>query len=373
MSRRGLLAVAASALLAPALAAQASDALYTRWTGLSGFEFQSYSFDPGIAVRSVSQWNLPLAVVAPIGSHISLDLTTHIAGASVSLDSGPSETLTGLTDTELRMLYTLSRDRAVASLSLNLPTGMHSVSTSQFAVTGSIGSNYLSFPVSNFGGPFGLTAGGAYAIPAGAWNVGLSGSVRYAGSYAPFNDQAISYKPGMEIRARAGADRLVGASGRMILGVSASTFSTDQFTGTGTIAASYAPGLRFIGDAGYQRSFGRSALRVMAWDYLRTAGDTNGSANPDTRENVFNLEARWTWPAAPRLQLEPLAAFRQWSPADYRGGRLYSAGLAARYGVNDRLATSFEGRYSQGWVYSRGHGFATLNGAYLRMFVRYDR
>jgi len=374
VSRARPLVLVASVLLAPALAAQASDALYTRWTGLSGFEFQSYSFAPGIAVRTVSQWNIPLAVVAPLGSHMSLDLTTHIAGASVSLDSGPSQTLTGLTDTELRLLYTLTRDRAVASLSLNLPTGMHSVSTSEFAVTGAVGSNYLSFPVSNFGGAFGVTAGGAYALPAGAWNVGLSGSVRYAGSYAPFNDQAISYKPGMEVRARAGADRLVGASGRLVLGLSASTFSTDQFTGTGTVtSASYAPGLRFIGDAGYLRVFGRSTLRVALWDYLRTAGDTNGTSNPETRENVLNLEARWTWPAAPRLQLEPLAGFRQWSPADYRGGRLYTAGVAAHYGVSDRLAASVETRYSQGWVYSRGHGFATLNGAYLRVFLRYDR
>ena len=374
MSRAGRLAVVAATLLAPQVAAQAADALYTRWTGLSGFEFQSYSFQPGIAVKTASQWNIPLAVVAPIGHHISLDLTTHVAGASVSTYGGPSEALTGLTDTQLRLLYTLSRDRAVASLALNLPTGMHSVSTSEFTVAGAVGSNYLSFPVSNFGTAFGITAGGAYAVPAGAWNVGLSGSLRFAGAYEPFNDQPVSYKPGVEIRARAGADRLVGASGRMMLGLSASTFSTDQFTGTGTINSSrYAPGLRFIGDAGYARVFGRATLHVAAWDYLRTAGDTNGTSSPDTRENVFNLEARWTWPATPRLQLEPLASFRQWSPADYRGGRLYTAGVAAHYGVSDRFAATFEGRYSQGWVYSRGHGFATLDGAYLRLFLRYDR
>jgi len=372
--RQGLLAAALSVLLAPGLAAQAADALYTRWTGVSGFEFQSYAFDAGLAVRKASQWNIPLAVVAPLGTHVSLDLTTHVAGASVAPSAGPSEVLTGLTDTQLRLLYTLTRDRAVASLSLNLPTGMHSVSTSDFTVAGAIGSNYLSFPVSNFGSAFGVTAGAAYAVPAGAWNVGFSGSLRYAGSYEPFSDQPVSYKPGVEIRGRAGVDRLLGASGRVLLGLTASTFSTDQFTGTGTItSASYAPGLRFIGDAGYLRVLGRSTLRVAAWDYLRTAGDTNGAANPDTRENVFNLEARWTWPAAPRFELEPLAAFRQWSPADYRGGRLYAAGVAARYGVTDRLAASVETRYSRGWVHSRGHGFAKLTGGYLRLFLRYDR
>ena len=365
-----LLAVAAPAVLG----AQASDALYTRWTGVTGFELQSYSFQPGIAVRRATQWNIPLAIVAPLGRRVSVDLTTHLAGASVATYAGPTESLTGLTDTELRILYTLQRDRAVASLSVNLPTGMHSVSTSEFTVAGAIGSNYLSFPVASFGTGLGLTAGAAYAVPAGAWNVGVSGSLRYAGSYEPFSDQPLSYQPGVEVRGRVGADRLVGGSSRLLLGLSASTFSTDQFTGSGTInSASYAPGLRFIGDVGYLRVIGRGTLRVTAWDYLRTAGDTNGASNPDTRENVFNLEARWTWPAAPKLQLEPLAGFRQWSPADYRGGRLYTAGVAARYGLTPQLAANVETHYAQGWVYARGRGFATLSAAYLRLFLRYDR
>lgn len=378
-ARRGLRRLAwltgtACALSGASLAAQASDALYTRWTGLSGFEIQSYSFKPGIALQSATQWNIPLIAVAPLGRRISVDFTTHVAGGSVTTSAGPTQTLSGFTDTELRLLYTLARDRAVASLSFNLPTGMHSVSTSDFTVAGAIGSNYLSFPVANFGTGFGVTAGGAYAVPAGAWNLGVSGSLRYAGSYAPFSDQSLSYKPGAEIRGRVGADRLLGGSGRMLLGLTVSTFSNDQFTGTGTISsATYAPGLRFIADAGYLRVIGRSTLRLTVWDYLRTAGDTNGASNPDSRENVFNLEGRWTWPVASGLQLEPLGSFRQWSPADYRGGRLYTGGLAARYAVSDRLAASFEGRYSQGWVYVRGKGFATLSGAYLRAFLRYDR
>lgn len=368
------LATLALAAAAPA-AAQASEALYTRWTALTGFEFQSYSFDPGIAVSKASQWNIPVAVIAPLGTRVSVDLTTHVAGASVATSGGPTETLTGLTDTELRLLYTLARDRAVASVALNLPTGMHSVSTSEFTVAGAIGSNYLSFPVANFGTGFGLTAGAAYAVPAGAWNVGVSGSLRYAASYDPFSDQpGFSYKPGVEIRGRVGADRLVGASGRVLFGLTASTFSNDQFTGTGTVASGrYAPGLRFIGDAGYLRVIGRSTLRLMAWDYLRTTGDTNGTASPDTRENVFNVEARWTYPAGPRLELEPLLAFRQWDPANYRGGRLYAGGAALRYGLSDRLGADFEARYQSGWVSVQGRGSANLTGAYLRLFLRYDR
>jgi hypothetical protein len=272
------------------------------------------------------------------------------------------------------LLYTLDRDRAVASLAINLPTGQHSVSTSQFAIAGSVGSNFLSFPVSSFGTAFGVTGGLAYALPAGAWNVGLSGSVRYVGSYSPFSDQGVSYKPGLEMRLRAGADRVIGQSSRVLLGLTTSTFSSDEFTGSGTFSGlTYKPGLRFIGDAAYLRVIGRSTLTFSAWDYLRAAGDTNSVSNPDSKENVFNAEVRFAHPVAPRLTLEPLVSFRQWSPSDYRGGRLYSGGLAARYTINDRLSASLDGRLSSGWVYVRTRGRANLTGTGLQLFLRYQR
>jgi hypothetical protein len=355
-------------------AGQASDALYARWSGLTGIEIQSFAFDPGIALKTASQFVLPVVVVAPLGRSMSLDLTTNFASGHVATYGGTPETLSGLTDTQLRLLYTLNRDRAVASLSINLPTGQHSVSTSQFAIAGSVGSNFLSFPVSSFGTAFGVTGGLAYALPAGAWNVGLSGSVRYVGSYAPFSDQGTSYKPGVEMRLRAGADRLIGQSSRVLLGLTTSTFSSDEFTGSGTFSGlTYKPGLRFIGDAAYLHVFGRSTLTVAFWDYLRAAGDTNNVSNPDSKENIFNAELRFARPVSPQLTLEPLLSFRQWSPSDYRGGRLYAGGLAARYTINERLSASFEGRLSSGWVVVRGRGAANLTGTGLQLFLRYQR
>jgi len=367
-------AVVAALVAAAPSAAQASDALYSRWSGLTGITLQSFAFDPGISVKSASQWALPIVVVAPLGRSMSVDLTTNFASGQIETYGGAPQTLSGLTDTQLRLLYTLDRDRAVASLSINLPTGQHSDSTSQFAVAAAMGSNYLSFPVSSFGTAFGVTGGLAYALPAGAWNVGLSGSVRYVGSYALFSDQATTYKPGLEMRLRAGADRLVGQSSRVLLGLTTSTFSSDEFTGTGTFSGLiYKPGLRFIGEAAYLRVIGRSTLTFGAWDYYRLAGDINSVSSSDTQENIFNAELRFAHPVAPRLTLEPLVSFRQWSPSNYRGGRLYSGGLGARYTINDRLSASFDGRLSSGWVYVRTRGFANLTGTGMQLFLRYQR
>ena len=132
-------AALAAAVCTGSLAAQGSDVLYARVEALSGWELRGYSFDQGIGAKTVSQWNIPVVVVAPLGRRVSVDLTTHYASGHFESYSGSSETLSGLTDTEIRLLYTVRRDRLVGSLSFNLPTGRHTVSTSEFQVAGAVG------------------------------------------------------------------------------------------------------------------------------------------------------------------------------------------------------------------------------------------
>jgi hypothetical protein len=142
-----LLAATGLARAAP-LHGQASDALYARFNAVSGWEGRSYSFDPGIGTKTASLWTIPVVVVAPIGRKASVDLTTHYVSGRVDAYSGGSSTLSGLTDTQVRLLYTVNRDRLVGTLSFNLPTGNHSLSPSEFAVAGALGSNYLSWRTS---------------------------------------------------------------------------------------------------------------------------------------------------------------------------------------------------------------------------------
>ena len=373
MRSRGILLVALCAA-APA-AAQSSDALYARFTGLTGFELRGYSFDQGLTVKSTSQWHVPVIAVAPVGRKVSVDLLTHYASSTLETIAGTS-TLSGLTDTQLRGLYTVTRDRLVVSLSLNLPTGQDDLTAEEFNVAGAIGSNYLSFPVSNVGTGFAATGGVAWAQRAGTWSVGLSGAYRYQGTYAPLADSSagLDYTPGSEFRVRAGADRLLGQKSRLLLGLTLSTFSTDEYVGTGQLASGrYKPGPRLIGEFGIARQFDRSTLTVVAWDYFRTAGDTNNSSDPRTEENVFNMEARWTQPVAPRLQIEPSVGFRQYSLKTYRGGRMLSAALAGRVGLTDALSAQLVGRFDTGWVYAEGFPRTDLTGYGLTVFLRYQR
>jgi hypothetical protein len=368
------LVCAALGIVTTGLAAQASDALYSRFTALSGFDARGYEFDPGIGTKSVWQWNVPIVVVVPIGSKMSVDLTTHYASGRVETYAGTTEMLAGPTDTQLRILYTARRDRVVGSLSFNLPTGDHTISSDEFAVAGAVGSTYLSFPVANVGTAFGVTGGLAYAQRAGAWNVGVSGSVRYVGNYAPLSDETLTYDPGMEARVRAGVDRVLGTRSRVLFGLTVSTFSSDTYTGTSALfSGSYAPGTRCIGDFGLLTVLGRSTLTLSVWDYARLAGTGSAGTNSATKENVLNAEARFAYPVTARIQLEPTVGYRQWNPADYLGGRLGSAGITLRVGLSDRLFLAASGRYDSGWISDQATGSADLAGYGASVLLRFER
>jgi hypothetical protein len=367
--------LAASLSLASApLLAQASDALYARFNAITGWEVRGYSFDPGIDTKVASQWNLPLVMVAPLGRTMSVDLTTRYAVGQVETYSGSSATLASFTDTQVRFLYTLRRDRLVATAAFNLPTGTHSLSTRQFQVAAAVGSSYLSFPVAGYGTAFGVTGGLAYAARAGTWSVGWSGSLRYLGSYQPFANDTLLYRPGVEWRLRAGADRLIGLASRLLLGLTVSTFSTDVYAGSSALLGGwYRPGTRYITDLAFVRVVGRSSVSLALWNYYRRAGVTDVGTSPDTKENVFNSELRVTYPVTSRWQLEPMVAYRQWNPSDYCGGRLRSGGLLARAALTDRLSGTLGARYDNGWILARGNGFASLEGYGGSVFLRYER
>jgi hypothetical protein len=363
--------VVVAAALAGPLAAQGNTALYSSWSGLSGFDYQRYGFDKGYAVQSGSQWSLPLVLVAPLGSHASVDLTTHYAHTEVT--DTASLVHSGLTDTQLRLLYTIGAQRAVASISFNLPTGKRSFPTDSFRVASGVSSTYLSFPVNNLGSAFGVTTGLAYATPAGAWNLGLAGSVRFQASYRPFTNDSLNYKPGLEGRLRAGVDRLLGERGRLLLGLTFSTFSTDEFTGVSSSALGpFNPGSRFITDFGYAYSWGRTSLTFGMWDYYRMAGTSGAATLSDTKENVFNAEIRLARQLSPRFAIEPLAAFRQWSPADIRGGRLYSFGGNLRFGLSDQWSGVASGRFGTGWIFDPSAGRSDVTATGLSLYLRYQ-
>lgn len=311
-----------------------------------GVQSLAYHFGEHFGVRSLSQWAIPGAVVYASGRWLA-DLGTSLASTTLTRRDGSDLTVTGLTDTQVRGAYVFGEDALVATVTLNLPTGASDLTAAEYAVLAATSSTFLAFPVSAYGSGPSLTAGAAAAFPAGAWNLGVAGSLRYTGSFTPFEDSegGFRYKPGLEGRLRVGMDRLVGEA-RVSLGLTYSSFSNDEYTSGAGVSGLYRPGTRFIVEASLATAVAGTTALVYAWDFLRLAGDSGGTG-ASNRENVLSGGLRLGVSLSPRLVWEPGIEARLSHPED-GAGTLVTLSSAFRLRLNRRISLVPEARASLG-------------------------
>jgi hypothetical protein len=340
-----------------------------------GVRSRRYEYGLGYPIHDVRQLAVPIGLVFPLGSRLSIDIGTAYATTTTVDSSWNSYTLEGFTDTQLRGSYVFGRDAVVASVMFNLPTGQTSLDLDQFVVSSSISSNFLLFPVNSYGNGFSVTSGVAGAIPAGAWNFGLAVSGRYNAVFTPFSDTAqaaVRYQPGLEGRVRVGVDRLLGRS-RVAAGFTLSTFTNDEFTGLATSpgTAPYAPGTRYIGELNLASPIGRSSLSIYLWDYYRnsTSDTTVAAAN---MENVFTGGTAFGIPLSPHVVFQPVAEARLYSASGSGSGTLIGFAATIRFIMGDHWTLTPGGRYDFGNIASPGIGGAqSVNGWEGSLLLRY--
>jgi len=314
---------------------------------ITGVQATGYDFASSYPTKSIQQVAVPLAFIMPIGGRFSLDLGSYYAYTKVQPTSGASQSLSGFTDTQLRLSYVMGRDAVVASFMVNLPTGKKTTLNS--LLLGYAANNFLLFPVNAYSNGTSVTGGLAFAKTAGGWNLGLAGSVRYNTEYQPFSDVDSTYQPGLEGRVRAGADRLVGRS-RLQAGFTFSTFGTDQAGGVNVGVNQ--PGNRYIGELSLASPVGAGSMSFYAWDFYRAQ---KGSVSPSAvaHENVFTGGISGSWPLARKLAFEPGAEARIWAPNDGMGN-FFSGSLGLRWTMGSHLTFTPTGRYGFGKVRAPG-------------------
>ena len=149
LARRAAPVLALALLLPAALAAQAPLGL-TEVSAGGGLEFRRFAFESGFAVDETRQLAVPIAVALPLGRRFTVDIGS--AWATTSVESGAGDfTVSGFTDTQVRASYTFGADAVVASVLVNLPTGLETNSAEDFFVASAVASNFLLFPVNVFG------------------------------------------------------------------------------------------------------------------------------------------------------------------------------------------------------------------------------
>jgi hypothetical protein len=313
--------------------AEAQENMVSTKSVVTGVQARNYSIEDGTETR---QFAFPLAFALPVSARLSLDV-----GAYYASTESEGNTISGLTDTQIRASYVFGRDALVATVMVNLPTG-ETQEFNQTATSGAAAANFLSFPVNAYRTGTSVTGGLAAATELGSWNVGLAGSVRYSGEYEPFSDIDTRYSPGTEARFKLGLERLFGSS-RLTFGFTFSTFGNDNFEDLGGGGSGeYQPGNRFIGEMALAFLAGSGSITGYVWDYYRNSA--GGTLN---KENILAFGASGSWPIGANIRLEPLVESRFWSPED-GSGKLFGAGAALRIPLGDRFTFSPSGRFDLG-------------------------
>ncbi len=314
-----------------------------------GPQWATYKFGASPTVKTVTQLAIPFAVVLPFGERFAIDVSSSYATTEVKAAGAKTSSINGLTDTQLRGNLTLGDNRVVLTFGLNLPTGQYTVAEHGQEAAGSIGNNFLLYPVSSMGSGFGTTGGVAFAQTLGNWNLGLGGSFRHSSPFDAYKvaTTTLRFTPGDEFRVRVGLDRPVG-DGSVNIGVTYSKFGSDAADST-----TFATGDRALAQAVWFTPVGTNAdLTISGWNLYRAAGQIIGGKAP--WENVANGNIAFGFHVG-GVYVQPSAEGRLWQVDGTRAGTLGNVGVRLRLTVG-ALSINPSATYGIGRLYPLGGG-----------------
>lgn len=196
----------------------------------AGMHHESFRFSESQTLSSVSLFTVPVAAYVPVGSSLTLGVSSFWARGTVTRE-GVESVIQGPTDTEVSATLRLGGGLATITGVALLPSG-HSTHTSEEALAASVmASDLLLFRVSNWGTGGGGGVRVATAKRFGAVGAGVSLGYFMAQDFHPTDDQAFSYRPGNNLVVRAALDRTVGSAGKASLQVTFRHYADDLLDG----------------------------------------------------------------------------------------------------------------------------------------------
>ncbi len=343
--RTALVLGTAAVLSVPALAQTTGGALRV----FVGGGTQSLAFRPGLGLRSATEIAVPIGAIWTLSPRLSLDVGASYARVTRASDDTAARrtTVAGFTDTQVRAVLQLVPDVVVLTVAGNLPTGRAKLSADELVAAGVVASELIPFQVQSFSTGPNVTTGVAVAVPILGWAVGLGGSYRIASAYSPLAAVDSTYKPGAELRLRAGLDRIVG-EGRVSLGFTYSTFADDQFGGLRV----FQPGRRYVVEGSWSFPIGNLGVGLYAWDLYRKPGTVVVGGGSTEKQNMLTLGTALSLPMG-RAVFRPQLEYRVQSAGVaqlQRAGRLLSASGTVQLPLFPGFTLLSAGRYDAGEV-----------------------
>jgi hypothetical protein len=336
---------ALGALVAATAALEAQDPSAT--SVLVDPQYVSYRLNSGTSVRTISQFGMPFAVIVPFSDRFNIDISSSYANSQAATTGLPTSSISGITDTQVRGNLMVGDNTTVLTIGVNLPTGQYKVPPGQQDAAGTIGNNFLIFPVTSMGTGLAATGGVGFVKPLGVWNLGLGASFRYATAFNAYQLQTsvLRYTPGNETRLRIGVDRPVG-DGSFNISLTYLKFGKDQADST-----SFATGDRALAQSVFTIAMaGGSDLQISAWDLYRGTGQQFGARAP--WENTADAGVSFGFTKF-GVYVQPSLEERIWNVDGDKAGVLTNAGVRLRaswagFSVNPSVTYSFGSLYNPG-------------------------
>lgn len=205
----------------------------------AGGNFETYSFsdDEQVGIESVSLFTIPFGARAVLAPGLQVQLFGNYASGTVTASGGGESTLSGLTDTDIQVDYTIGQDALTLTGVFSLPTGSTTLNEEERTVAGLMAADLLPFAVSNWGTGGGVAFQAAAAGRLGGLGAGVSVGYRLASDFEPVAEDEFTYAPGDELRVQVALDANMGGGSKFSLLAGFQDFSDDAVEGTNVFQA----------------------------------------------------------------------------------------------------------------------------------------
>lgn len=308
------------------------------------FEMWSFSGDlhqpiadgaDSLLIGDARQWSIPISVFIPLGTRWSVDVAAAYASGEATLGEGSEErtfSLSGPTDTRIRLTGRFANENLLFTLGLNAPTGSTSLDDEELAALRILGAPALAAQIPTLGTGVGGTAGVVFARPVGSWAWAFGASYEMRGEYAPLavsgGISAPDFNPADVVHLSLGTSGLLGQH-EMTLGFSADLFSDDKLT----FDAETAPATRLgpIYTVEWEMRFAAPRFRELALSVVeryRSSYEQDGATVDNSSGNYLDVSLRSALPVGVATDLLLTVAGRHHTGLD-SDRSLASAALAS--------------------------------------------
>jgi hypothetical protein len=300
-------------------------------TGGAGVLFESYSFGSPdkVDLKKVSLLTIPVAARVFLAPKIEFGVSSAYASGTLTRSGGQATTISGPTDTELRLTYGLVEDRVRISAAALAPTGKSQLTAQEMDVTGVIAADLLPFAISNWGSGGGLGVSAAFAAPMNdVTTLGLSAGYVVARKYEPLSATTFAYRPGNQLQIRAAADRTVGSAAKASVQLTYLHFGQDQ--GDGSNLYQSGDRLQAVGSLAF--AAGTNSTGIVYAGYLRRQqGEYTTAVRVTPAQDLLYAGTAFRRPVGGAILVPSLDARILGNASGVEQGRTISAGLALEF------------------------------------------